>query len=62
MIEQLVRQQYEKVTVNNESELIHNFREQLNKFNKKKLKEDPLIDEEFSRFLTQIMVMLREEM
>lgn len=54
MIEQLVRQQYEKVTVNNESELIHNFREQLNKFNKKKLKEDPLTDEEFSRFLTQI--------
>ncbi|MDC3424555.1 type I restriction endonuclease subunit R [Aquibacillus sp. 3ASR75-11] len=54
MIEQLVRQQYERVTINDEDALIQNFREQLNRFNKKKLEDYPLTDEEFSRFLTQV--------
>ncbi|WP_280166640.1 type I restriction endonuclease subunit R [Priestia aryabhattai] len=54
MVEQLVRQGYEQVTINNYDELINNFRNQLNLFNKKKLEGQPLTDGEFSRFLTQI--------
>ncbi|SCN19220.1 Type I site-specific deoxyribonuclease, HsdR family [Bacillus toyonensis] len=54
MIEQLVHQGYKPITINNYDALIHNFRNQLNNFNKKKLDGRPLTDSEFSRFLTQI--------
>lgn len=54
MIEQLVHQGYKPITINNYDALIHNFRNQLNNFNKKKLDGHPLTDSEFSRFLTQI--------
>ncbi|MRG86704.1 type I restriction endonuclease subunit R [Salinibacillus xinjiangensis] len=54
MIKQLVRQQYEQVTIKAEDALVQNFRTQLNRFNKKKLEGQPLTDEEFSRFLTQL--------
>lgn len=35
MIEQLVHQGYKPITINNYDALIHNFRNQLNNFNKK---------------------------
>lgn len=54
LIEQLVRQGYEQVTINDYDALVRNFRIQLNKFNEKKLDGQPLTDTEFSRFLTQI--------
>ncbi|MED1745748.1 type I restriction endonuclease subunit R [Brevibacillus borstelensis] len=54
MIEQLVRQGYERVTINDYATLIDNFRKQLNRFNEKKLNGHPLTDAEFSRFLIQI--------
>ncbi|MGG2059670.1 type I restriction endonuclease subunit R [Priestia megaterium] len=54
IIEQLVRQGYEPIEVPNYELLIHNFRTQLNRFNEKKLEGQPLTDDEFSRFLTQI--------
>jgi type I restriction enzyme R subunit len=54
MIEQLVRQGYEQVTINDYDALINNFRNQLNRFNKNKLQDQPLTDKEFRRFLTQI--------
>lgn len=54
MIEQLVHQGYKPITINNYDALIHNFRNQLNNFNEKKLDGRPLTDSEFSRFLTQI--------
>ncbi|CAM3466595.1 MULTISPECIES: type I restriction endonuclease subunit R [Paenibacillus] len=54
LIEQLVRQGYERVTINDYDSLLGNFKQQLNKFNEKKLNGQPLTDSEFSRFLTQI--------
>lgn len=54
LIEQLVRQGYERVTINDYDSLLGNFKQQLNKFNEKKLNGQPLTDAEFSRFLTQI--------
>ncbi|MBG9565629.1 type I restriction endonuclease subunit R [Brevibacillus agri] len=54
LIDQLVRQGYERVTINDYDSIIENFRQQLNKFNEKKLNGQPLSDAEFNRFLTQI--------
>lgn len=54
LIEQLVRQGYEQVTINDYDALIDNFRIQLNLFNIKKMDNKPLTDGEFNRFLTQI--------
>ncbi|GJM78223.1 hypothetical protein HMSSN139_07190 [Paenibacillus sp. HMSSN-139] len=54
LIEQLVRQGYEQVTINDYDSLLENFKQQLNRFNEKKLNDQPLTDAEFSRFLTQI--------
>ncbi|KUP22079.1 type I restriction endonuclease subunit R [Paenibacillus sp. DMB5] len=54
LIEQLVRQGYQPVTINDYDSIIKNFREQLNKFNEKKLNGQLLTDAEFNRFLTQI--------
>lgn len=54
LVEQLVRQGYQPVTINDYDAIIENFRQQLNKFNEKKLNAQQLTDGEFSRFLTQI--------
>lgn len=54
LIEQLVRQGYEQVTINDYDAMIANFRRQLNIFNGKKLNGQPLTDAEFNRFLIQI--------
>lgn len=54
LIEQLVRQGYERVTINDYDSLLENFRQQVNRFNEKKLNGQPLTDAEFSRFLTQV--------
>lgn len=54
LIEQLVRQGYERVTIADYDALVANFRDQLNKFNEKKLDGQPLTDSEFSRLLTHI--------
>lgn len=54
LIEQLVRQGYERVIINDYDALLENFKQQLNRFNEKKLNGQPLTDTEFSRFLTQI--------
>ena len=51
LIEKLKTQGYERVLINDYSELENNFREQLNKFNKKALNEKPLTDKEFERVL-----------
>ena len=51
LIEKLKTQGYERVLINDYSELENNFREQLNKFNKKSLDEKPLTDKEFERVL-----------
>ena len=49
LIEKLKTQGYERVLINDYSELENNFREQLNKFNKKALDEKPLTDKEVIR-------------
>ncbi|ASA25665.1 type I restriction endonuclease subunit R [Paenibacillus donghaensis] len=54
LIDQLVNQNYERVTINDYDTMVANFRQQLNKFNEKKLNGQPLTDSEFSRFFTQI--------
>lgn len=54
LIEQLVRQDYQPVTIKDYDAIIENFKHQLNKFNEKKLNGQPLTEAEFSRFLTQI--------
>ena len=51
LIEKLKTQGYERIFINDYSELENNFREQLNKFNKKALNEKPLTDKEFERVL-----------
>src|SRR5690606_26035146 len=53
-IEQLVRQGYERVTIADYDALVANFRDQLNKFNEKKLDGQALTDSEFNRLLTHI--------
>ena len=54
MIKQLIRQGYERVTINDYDALIANFREQVNIFNEKNLEEKPLTDKEFERLLIQV--------
>lgn len=55
MIEQLKKQGYEYIAINNENDLINNFRNQLNKHNEEVLAGNPLSDKEFERLLTKIM-------
>ena len=54
LIDQLVKQGYEKVTINNEQDLLENFRKQVNKFNLKRLGGKELSDREFDRLVTTI--------
>lgn len=54
MIDQLVKQGYEKVQINNVKELEDNFREQVNKHNLIELKNKPLSDKEFEKLLVKI--------
>lgn len=54
MIEQLVKQGYEKVQINDVTELENNFREQVNKYNKIELKNKPLSDKEFEKLMVKI--------
>ena len=51
LIEKLKTQGYERALINDYAELENNFREQLSKFNKKVLNENPLTDKEFERIL-----------
>ena len=51
LIEKLQTQGYERVFINDYAELENNFREQLNKFNKKALNNNSLTDKEFERVL-----------
>ncbi len=54
MIEQLVKQGYEKVQINDVKDLENNFREQVNKHNKTELKNKPLSDKEFEKIMVKI--------
>lgn len=54
LIEQLVSLGYEKVLINNESDLKNNFRKQLNEHNKKYLNGKELTDGEFDKVLTHL--------
>lgn len=55
MIEQLVADGYEQVTINNESDLLRNFKTQINKHNLNKyFNGKPLSDTEFERLLAVI--------
>ncbi len=54
MINQLVKQGYEKVQINNVKDLENNFREQVNKHNKIELKNRPLSDKEFEKLMVKI--------
>lgn len=54
VIEQLVRQGYERVKIPDEATLIRNLRSQINRFNNKKLEGNPLTDIEFDRLLLLI--------
>lgn len=54
MIQQLVRQGYEQVIIQDYDALLANFRNQINRFNEKKLDGKPLTDIEFNRLLTLI--------
>ncbi|MBD8038727.1 type I restriction endonuclease subunit R [Solibacillus sp. A46] len=54
MLQQLVTQGYESVTIKDYNALLENFRKQLNIFNKNKLNGQPLTDKEFERLLTKI--------
>ncbi|WP_288479395.1 type I restriction endonuclease subunit R [uncultured Clostridium sp.] len=51
LIEQLVKQGYEKVKIDDEDMLKENFREMIFKHNKEKLNNVPLTDKEFNRIL-----------
>lgn len=51
LIEQLVKQGYEKVKIDDEDMLKENFREMIFKHNKEKLNNVPLTDKEFNRVL-----------
>lgn len=54
MIDQLVKQGYEKVKINDIKDLENNFREQVNKHNKIELKNKPLSDKEFEKLVVKI--------
>lgn len=54
MIEQLVKQGYEKVQINDVKDLENNFREQVNRHNKIELKNEPLSDKEFEKLMVKI--------
>jgi len=54
MIKQLCDQGYEQIVISDYEALIANFKNQLNRFNEKKLGGQSLTDAEFSRFLTSI--------
>ena len=55
MIEQLVADGYEQVTINNEEDLLSNFKKQINKHNlNKHFNGKPLSDSEFERLLAVI--------
>lgn len=54
MIEQLIKQGFERVVINDENDLIANFRKQVNNFNFNRLGGQELSDKEFDRLLTQI--------
>lgn len=51
LVEQLQTQGYEDVQLSDYTAILANFRKQLNKFNEKKLKGQPLTDKEFKRVL-----------
>ena len=53
-IEQLEEMGYERVKITNEEQLNINFKQQLEKLNKKELKEQALSDNEFDRILTYL--------
>ena len=54
LIEQLEKQGYKKVQIDNVTDLERNFREQINKHNKDRLDEKPLSDKEFERLMLKI--------
>ena len=54
LINILSKNGYEKVSINNEEDLINNFRKQLSIFNQDKLKGQPLTDKEFQRIMNRI--------
>lgn len=54
MIDQLVKQGYEKVKINDVKDLENNFREQVNRHNKIELKNKPLSDKEFEKLMVKI--------
>lgn len=54
MINQLVKQGYEKVQINDVKNLENNFREQVNRHNKIELKNKPLSDKEFEKLMVKI--------
>lgn len=54
MYEQLIRKGYEPVVLSDYAALVANFRQQVNKFNEKKLEDTPLSDAEFTRLMTRI--------
>ena len=54
MIDQLVKQGYSKVVINDVNELEQNFREQVNIHNKIELKSKNLSDKEFERLMVKI--------
>lgn len=54
IIDQLVKQGYEKVQINDVKDLESNFREQVNKHNKIELKNKPLSDKEFEKLMVKI--------
>lgn len=51
LIQQLIKRGYSRIRINNEDDLKKNLREELNKFNKEKLRDVPLTDKEFNRIL-----------
>lgn len=54
MIDQLVRQGYQKVQINDVEDLESNFREQVNRHNIIELKNKPLSDKEFEKLMVKI--------
>lgn len=55
LVEQLVNQQYQQVTIANETDLMNNFKEQFSQFNKAKLQDAPLTEKEWERLFVQIL-------
>ncbi|MBP2032735.1 type I restriction enzyme R subunit [Clostridium algifaecis] len=54
LVGQLVNHGYQQVKINNEEELSENFRQQLNKYNEKKLNGLPLTDKEFEHIMLDV--------